>query len=162
MAGQRAGDMVSGSDAARNTQYMATNMDLRINPALRIRGLYYIGEWYDVLVDSTPGTLGQGNLVASEYLNYRFPGIQRSFSPGYWNTLWLTAQLPWGIVAMGKRPSVFGTGLAWNGEENRTSESLALSADYGPIRIVIGFYPARRAVHSGAPIITTQILIKII
>jgi hypothetical protein len=140
--GQQMRDLVSGSDGAFNVMYMTTNMDLRINPALRIRGAYYIGEWTESgLGDNT--TLG--NAVASQYLNYRAPGVQRSFSPGYWNTLWLTSQTPWGTITMGKRPSTWGTGLAWNGEENRASESLALTADYGPIRIGLGFYPARRA-----------------
>ena len=32
------GDMVSGSDAAWNGQYMINNMQLRINPAVRVRG----------------------------------------------------------------------------------------------------------------------------
>ncbi len=128
--------IVSGSDATWNTQYMGTNMQLRINKAIRIRGLYYIGEW---------GPDGAGNQVASEYLNNRFPGIQRSFSPGYWNTLWLSANLPWGSLSLGKRPSVWGTGLGWNGTDSRTSESFSLTAPYGPLRIGISFYASRRA-----------------
>ncbi|MDQ7782664.1 MAG: hypothetical protein RDU20_07285 [Desulfomonilaceae bacterium] len=127
--------VVSGSDAGWNTQYMGVNMELRMNKALRIRGLYYIGAW-------NPD--GTGLLVASEYLNQSFPGIQQSFSPGYWNTLWLTAQLPWGQVAFGKRPSAWGTGLSWNGDESRSSESLALRTFYGPLSFQISFYPSRR------------------
>ena len=34
--------------------------------------------------------------------------------------------------------------MAWNGEDNRTSESLALTASYGPLRIQFGFYAARQ------------------
>jgi hypothetical protein len=139
--GQRLGDLVSGSEGALNVEYMITNMDLRINPAVRIRGSYYIGEWKE---NGTADGSALGKTVASQYLNNRHPGIQRSFSPGYWNTLWVTAQLPWGIVTLGKRPSTFGMGLQFNGEENRSSESLALTADYGPMRIQLSFYPARR------------------
>ncbi len=127
--------VVSGSDAGWNTQYMGVNMQLRMNKALRVRGNYYIGSWNND---------GTGILVASEYLNNSRPGIQQSFSPGYWNTLWLTAQLPWGAMAFGKRPSTWGTGLSWNGDENRSSESLALRTSYGPLSFQISFYPSRR------------------
>jgi len=143
--------VVSGSDGSWNTQYMTNNMELRINPALRVRGLYYIGSWYPEAAGATVADapysatdLGRGALVGSEYINYAYGGIQRSFSPGYWNLLWLTAQLPWGELAMGKRPSTFGLGLAWNGAENRSSESLAMAVPYGPLRIVMSLYPARK------------------
>jgi hypothetical protein len=154
--GIQAGDLVSGSDAAWNTMYMINNIELRINPAIRVRGSYWIGEWNPadragIGATSLFGATdrGIGDLVASEYLNNRYPGIQRSFSPGYWNTLWLSAQLPWGEFVVGKRPSVFGMGLFYNGIENRTSESCALATTYGPLRIVLSFYPARRAAGAG-------------
>ncbi len=147
--------MVSGADGAWNIMYMVTNMDIRVNPAIRIRGQYYIGSWsvpsnaagaaggYAGGTPSVPINPAVGVTVASWYYNYTAPGVQRSFSPGYWNTLWLTAQLPIGTLTIGKRPSTFGTGLAWNGVENRSSESFSLIADYGPIRIGLSFYPAR-------------------
>lgn len=148
--------MVSGADGAWNVMYMTTNMDLRINPAIRVRGQYYIGSWAVPNSTSSTGTAGGysggtpdvavgvgGNTVASWYYNYTAPGVQRSFSPGYWNTLWLTAQLPWGTLTLGKRGSIFGTGLAWNGVENRSSESTSLTAAYGPLRIGLSLYVAR-------------------
>ncbi len=46
-------------------------------------------------------------------------------------------------MTIGKRASTFGTGLAWNGVENRSSESFSITADYGPLRIGLSFYPAR-------------------
>ncbi len=140
------GGLVSGSDASWNVFYMSTNMDLRVNPAVRIRGNYYIGEWAPIVgFDGTNNVdFGTGNLVASQALNSRWGGIQRSFSPGYWNMLWLTAELPWGIVTLGKRKSVFGMGMYNNGDENRSSESFSLTVPYGPIRFGMSFYPSRR------------------
>ena len=129
----------SGSEGSWNTIYMKTNMQIRMNQALRVRGRYYIGKWYDV---GAPTSVGE--MVASELINYKAPGVQRSFSPGYWDTLWLTAELPWGIIALGKRPSSWGTGLGWNGDDNRSSESLALTVPYGPFRIQVSMYPSRR------------------
>jgi hypothetical protein len=141
---------VSGHDAAWNVMYMSTNMEVRINPAVRIRGNYYIGEWQQSANPNFTTNIdtGFGELVASQYLNYRYSGIQRSFSPGYWNTLWLTAETPWGIVTLGKRKSTFGLGMYFNGEESRSSESLSLIANYGPLRLGVSCYPARRAVST--------------
>ena len=139
-------EFVSGSDATWNVFYMSTNMEVRINPAVRVRGNYYIGEWAPTQApDQIPNIdFGVGNLVASEALNNRWTGIQRSFSPGYWNTLWLTAELPWGIVTLGKRKSTFGMGMYNNGEESRSSEKVALTVPYGPLRLQMGFEAARR------------------
>ncbi|MEI8181666.1 MAG: hypothetical protein WCG29_03075, partial [Desulfomonile sp.] len=140
----RGSSFASGSEGSWNTIYMNTNMQIRMNQALRIRGNYYVGEWY------TPGNqMSQADMVASELITYASPGIQRSFSPGYWRTLWLTAELPWGIVAFGKRASSWGTGFQWNGTENRSSESLALSVPYGPFLAQVSFYPSRRGTTDG-------------
>lgn len=132
--------VVSGSDASFNSFYMSTNMQVRMNPAIRIRGNYYIGQWASPTSD-----VSQGLLIGSQELSMQSHGVQHSFSPGYWNTLWLTAQLPWGEIAVGKRPSSWGMGLSFDGANNRSSESLALAVPYGPIRIQLSFYPARRA-----------------
>ena len=137
--------IVSGEDASWNKIWMDVNMEVRMNQALRVRGLYHIGEWFALTGTQTTSGFqtGSGALVQSEYQNFRFPGVKRSFSPGYWNTLWLTAQLPWGELAIGKRPNTWGTGLIWNGEDSRSSESLSLFGVYGPLRIGLSFYPSR-------------------
>jgi len=133
----------SGADGSWNTIFMTTNMQIRMNQAIRIRGRIDIGAW------NTPEqSLSLAQLPHSEYLNSSSSGVQRSFSPLNVNTLWLTAELPWGIVTVGKRASTWGTGLAWNGEESRTSESLALTVPYGPFRIQAAFYPARRGAYN--------------
>jgi hypothetical protein len=131
--------IVSGSDAAWQINYMSTNMEIRMNKAVRVRGNYFIGSW------TAPNySTSSGLMVSSGILEMDSPGVQRSFSPGYWRTLWLSAQLPWGELAVGKRPSSWGMGLQYDGADNRTSESVALSVPYGPLRIQISFYPNRR------------------
>ena len=126
----------SGSNGSWNTVYLDTNMDFNLNKALRVRGRYHIGQW------QTPGiSTSAGELVASQYLMYHANGIQRSISPGYWNTLWMTVQIPWGQLLLGKRPIVWGTGLAWNGAENRTFEHLIFRLFYGPFTGMFGFTP---------------------
>ncbi|MDD3473457.1 MAG: hypothetical protein PHS86_11785, partial [Syntrophaceae bacterium] len=132
------GQLVSSSDASWNTMFMLTNMQVRMNPAVRVRGSYYIGGW-----ESPNNSNSPGSLVAYEYLNMEAHGVQRFFSPGYWRTLWLTAQLPWGEIAVGKRPASWGMGLAYDGADNRASEAFALVVPYGPIRIIMSMYPSR-------------------
>ncbi len=140
--------IVSGSDACWNVMYMSTNMQIAMNKALRIRGNYYIGSWGNTYngtdYNSANSAAAPGVMVGSGALQQDAPGVQRSFSPGYWRTLWLTAQLPWGEIAVGKRPSSWGMGLVYNGEDNRHSDSLSLTVPYGPLRIQMSFYPARR------------------
>ena len=118
---------------------MSTNMQIRMNQAVRIRGNYFIGSWLQPNYSSSAGLM-----VSSGLLDQDAPGVQRSFSPGYWRTLWLAAQLPWGEIAVGKRPSSWGMGLSYNGTDNRSSESVALSVPYGPIRIQLSFDAVRR------------------
>ena len=132
------GQLVSGSDADWNTQYMLANMQIRMNPAVRIRGAYYVGSWAN-----PTSSVSAGNLVAYEYSQAMAHGVQRSFSPGYWRTMWLTAQLPWGEIAVGKRPSSWGMGLTFDGADNRASESISLAAPLGPFRIQMSMHPSR-------------------
>lgn len=136
-------EMTSGSDAAYNVIYMSTNMQVRINEAIRLRGNYYIAAWNYL----SGNTTAFGDLVSYGYPSMMYDGVQRSFSPGYWRTLWLTAQLPWGEVALGKRPASFGMGLMADGADNQSSEALTLFAFSGPFRYGWSVYSARRTPH---------------
>ena len=131
--GYQIGQISSGSDLALATIFMRVYPEIRFNEALRVRGSYRIGQW------ATPDrAISQGDLVRSEYPEGMAPGVQRSFSPGYWETLWVSAQTPWGIVALGKRPGPFGTALMFDGYDNADNSGLLVFAPFGPFRI--GFF----------------------
>jgi len=155
------GAVYSGSNAVRQTTKMEICPEFRINKAIRIRGAYRIGSWAGVpanvslagLLALAPGAqneAGSGvpsfntgttaNVQNSELDAGTQPGTRVSFSPGYWNQLWLTAQTPWGIFAFGKRPFTFGIGTITNGEDNTTTDSLLLSVPYGPLTFLGAFY----------------------
>jgi len=145
--------IVSGSDSSWQTVYMDVDIELKINPAIKVTGLYHVGEWLDQNGD---GITGLGNLVNSESLSYRYGGIRRSFSPGYWNLLYMTVDVPWGTISFGKRPSVFGLGLGyWNGTDSQSTESLQMAVPFGPFRIGSGFYPSRRSTAPSDTIIAS-------
>ncbi len=123
-------DLVSSSGAAEQRMEVNALPQVRINPAMRFRGEYRIGQF--------------GDPVASAYVNSTSPGVQVAISEGQWTMWWFSAQTPWGMVVVGKRPFTFGSGLQYNGGEDLTSESLLLVAPGGPFRIGLGFYPWRR------------------
>jgi len=123
-------DLSSSTGAAE--QRMETNIlpQVKISEAMRFRGEYRIGSFADP--------------IASAYVNSTSPGVQVAISEGQWTMWWFSAQTPWGMVVVGKRPFTFGCGLQYNGAEDLTSESLLVVAPTGPLRIGLGFYPWRR------------------
>jgi len=134
---------------------MVMNPEIRVNPAIRIRGQYWIGgfqTWnggasgFDAGAGQATGAaLGTNTDQGSSVYVLQQTGnaITRPIATGQWNMLWATAQTPWGILVFGKRPFAFGMGLAADGEHTLSSESLALVAPYGPLRIGVACHPWR-------------------
>jgi hypothetical protein len=119
-------NIVSGSDAAANYIFTTFYPLLKVNKALSLQGSYRIGSWADPSQDTS---LGQLN--ASRYLNSQAPGIERSFSPGYWNTWYVAANLPWGAVTIGKQPNTLSLGFTIDTSED-TCEGVNFSLPFGP------------------------------
>lgn len=134
--GNEIGQISSGSDMALATIYATFEPEIRLTESVRIRGSYRIGSWADPLAFTS-----SGSLVRSEYPDGFAPGVQRSFSPGYWEMLWLSAQTPWGILVVGKRPGPFGCGLMYDAVDNADAQGVLLMTSYGPMRFGIGFAP---------------------
>ncbi len=133
----RLAGVYSGSNANRQSQYMEFNPEFKLNQAIRVRGSYRVGSW---------SAAGVPILASSEYDNSLFPGNTVSFSPGYWNTLWMTAQTPWGILVLGKRQFSLGIGTFLNGEDNTTAEPVLLHVPYGPFNMGLALYASRHLV----------------
>ncbi|MFH0821826.1 MAG: hypothetical protein V2B18_03685 [Pseudomonadota bacterium] len=134
--GNEIGQMSSGSDMSLARIYMRLDPEWRINEAIRIRGSYRIGSW------AVPSSdVSAGALVSSKYVEGTAPGVSRSFSPGYWNTLWVSAGTPLGTLVVGKRPEAFGTGLMYDATDNADAAGLLLVSPIGPLRIGFGFSP---------------------
>ena len=148
--------MVSGSNATWNAMYMTMDPEITITPALWVKGRYRIGSWGTFLPYDTVGNgagqvntaVYQGSPVYSEYFSHRFEGVQRSFAPGEWTLLSLHAKVPWGHVSLGKRRSIFGTGLMWDGEENRSNEGFNIATDWGPLHVRMTIFPSRKGTEA--------------
>jgi len=134
--GNQIGQLSSGSDIAIAQMYMLLEPEFRLNEAVRVRGTYRIGSWAN-----PESRTSEGLLVKSRYPEGLAPGVQRSFSPGYWNTLWVSAQTPWGIIVAGKRPGPFGMGLTFDAEDNTDALGILLMIPFGPFRFGINCAP---------------------
>jgi hypothetical protein len=129
--------LATGSDVAANYMYTVFFPTVKVNQALSLQGAYRIGAWnpFSVYTD-----VGYGQLNSSRYLNSQAPGIGMSLSPGYWETWYAQANLPWGILKIGKQPNTIGMGVIIDSVEN-TSEAAVLSIPFGPFIIVGQYYP---------------------
>ncbi len=128
-------NFVSGANAGWSYIQVDFDPTIKINSALRLYGHYRLGSW--------------GDPAASSYITEDAPGIKNAFSEGQWTQFWVAANLPWGVFGIGKRPWKFGTGLQYDGSDSSTTESMTLTAPYGPFDIGIAFYPFRFAGGSG-------------
>ena len=129
--------LATGSDVAANYMYTVFFPTVKVNEALSIQGAYRIGAWNPISVYTD---VGYGLLNSSRYLNSQAPGIGTSFSPGYWETWYAKAQLPWGIVNIGKQPNTIGLGVIIDSLEDST-EAVVISIPFGPFIIVGQYYP---------------------
>lgn len=143
-------NLTSGSDVAANYMYTTICPKVKANEALSLQGSYRIGSWASPSQDTS---LGQLNF--SRYLNSTAAGLTRSFSPGYWNTLYVTAALPWGTVMIGKQPNTIGLGFLIDAEEH-SNEGVILVVPFGPLYMGMQYYPWQRGVYIQYPLITDR------
>jgi hypothetical protein len=129
--------LATGASAGGAYFYVHMDPTLIINPAINLKGRYRLGQW--------------NNPNFGFYNTWDAPGSFNAFSEGQWSLFWATVSLPWGTLGVGKRPWTFGTGLQYDGTDGLTTESVVLSAPYGPLDIGIGFYPLRPVHPTGGP-----------
>jgi hypothetical protein len=128
--------LATGSDVAANYMYALFYPKVTVNNALSIQGTYRIGSWNPL--NQSDAAFAQIN--TSRYLNSQSTGLGTSFSPGYWETLYTTAHLPWGSVTIGKAPNTIGLGIIIDSLEN-TAEAVCLTVPFGPFNILAQYYP---------------------
>ena len=119
-------NITTSADSGWSYFLVEFNPKFQINPAIRILGKYRLGTY--------------GVPLNSNYHTQDAPGVNTAFSDGQWTMFWVTAQTPWGVFGIGKRPWRFGTGLQYDSDA-ATTESIVLAVPYGPLDIGIGYYP---------------------
>ena len=119
--------LVTGADASLQWTRMEILPEIKINPAIMLRGLYQIGS---------------GVSQYGLYANNTAIGVYNPMASGTWTYWWLEAQVPWGQIVAGKRPLVHGLGLLFD-KHNATTETFGVWTNYGPMRIGLVFHPWR-------------------
>ncbi|MGO9568231.1 MAG: hypothetical protein ACLP5H_11885 [Desulfomonilaceae bacterium] len=135
-------NIITSADSGTSYFWVEFNPKFQINPAIKITGKYWLGTW--------------GQLQNSYYHTQDAPGVNNAFSDGQWTMLWVTAQTPWGVFGIGKRPWRWGTGLQYD-IDGLTTESIVLAAPYGPLDIGIGYYPYRFVGTSSVPFLAAAL-----
>ncbi len=130
--------MTTGADAGWSYFAVEILPTIKVTDAIRFRGKYRLAQY-----------LSPQNW---NYITQDSPGMDTAISEGQWTLFWVTAQTPWGVLGIGKRPWKFGTGLQYDGGDAASTESVVLSVPYGPFDIGIGFHPFR---HAGVPALST-------
>jgi hypothetical protein len=134
--GQFDTNITTSADAGWSYFNVEFNPKFQINPAIKIIGKYRMGTY--------------GDPINSNYHTQDAPGVNNAFGEGQWTMFWATAQTPWGVFGIGKRPWRFGTGLQYDSDA-ATTESIVLAVPYGPLDIGIGYYPYRFVGTSSIP-----------
>ncbi len=119
--------IVTASDAAFQWTRFEIRPQIRITPAVRIRGSLQVG---------SSDYRGYGL-----YLNSSGFGSYTGIAFVKMNEIWMTAQTPWGIIVGGKRPLRFGPGAQYDGSV-ATSETIGVVIPFGPFRVGLFTYPS--------------------
>ena len=143
------GFSAKGADAEIGDARVWLYPEIRVNPAVRLRGEYWLtGTNLHALWDGTginTVTQWQNMAVINSGYNGRYVMWDAAgstdpagMSIGVWEKFWMTAQTPWGILAIGRRPFPFGLGWSTLHEKDADSDSWLLSVPYGPLTFIYG------------------------
>ncbi len=145
------GFSAKGGDASIADQRVWFYPEIRLNPAIRLRGEYWVtgtnfrGNYFVPGNEISPNNWIQPfGYSGWSIVGDGTPGnghTPTGMSTGMWEKWWATFRLPWGTVVMGRRPAAFGTGWDTSSAMDRDTESLALFCPYGPFTLGLGIYP---------------------
>jgi len=131
-----------GSDALYNDSRMSFEPTIRVNPAIRLKGVYNIGGIRNKYRQTGTNVFGDGVGIAPLERYYM---SQTSINAtdgvfGMWEQFDMVAQTPWGIIVAGFRDFPWGVGATF---DSRTrAEALLFVVPYGPLTFLYGIYPA--------------------
>ncbi len=145
------GFAAKGADASISDTRVWFFPEIRVNPAVRLRGEYWVtgtnlrGVYDGTGINTT--NLPPDNWTSNQGYNGWYiqsdgnPGngtTPSGMSVGMWDKFWATAQLPWGIFAVGRRPFPFGLGWSTLHEKDANTETWLLVIPYGPMSFIFG------------------------
>ncbi len=143
----RGGFSMWDSDAYYNDSRMTLQPVIRINPAIRLHGVYTIGGYRNrYLMNAGAASAGTPSLERY-YMHQTSDNAYDTASIGSWEQFRATVQLPYGVLSIGAKDFPLGTGATTSFATR--SESFLLVLPYGPIRMLPALWLARSSVLSG-------------
>ncbi len=150
----RGGYSAFGSDALFNDSRLTLYPDIKVNPALRVFGVYTVGgvrnkfaEHFTTLttagpVAAVPFASGVGVPPFERYYMHQTDdSAYNTAAIGSWEQFRATMTLPWGILSLGVKDFPFGTGATLS--NGLRSEAFLGVIPYGPFRLLWGVWLAR-------------------
>jgi len=134
-----------GSDAHYSDNRLTLYPEIRVNPAIRVHGVYTIG--------------GYRNKYAQYATGVGFPPFERNYMEGVsnnaydtagigsWEQFRVTAQTPIGIFSYGVKDFPFGTGATL--ANNTRTEAFVTVVPYGPFSFIHGIWLSQGAAMDG-------------
>lgn len=136
------GYAAKGADAAINDYRIWLYPEIKLNPAINLRGEYWVtggnlrGSYDGLGGGPTGGDAWFINRGEQGWYINPGPTTKNGMSTGMWEKFWATIQTPWGIVVLGRRGLGFGLGWSTLDQKDTDSEMVALIVPYGPLNIM--------------------------
>jgi hypothetical protein len=132
-----------GCDALYNDSRLTLNPVIRVNPAIRVFGVYTVGGIRHKYFQNYIGAWGLGigtPPLERYYMSQTSENAYDTASLGSWEQFRATIQMPIGLLSIGVKDFPFGTGATFG--YNVREDTLLLVAPYGPFRFLYGIWLA--------------------
>ncbi len=153
----RGGFSLYSSDAIYHDSRLTFYPEIRVNPAIRVHGVYTVGglrnkyaqhNWPLIPGPGSPYMQGAGvPPIERYYVHQTSDNAYDTAAIGSWEQFRATIQIPWGILSLGVKDFPFGTGASLS--NGLRSEAFLLVVPYGPMRFLWGVWLARNATNAG-------------
>ncbi len=139
-----------GSDVIYNDSRMTLYPEIRVNPAIRVHGVYTVGGIRNKYTQpaATTAALGTGvgvPPIERYYVHQVSDNAYDTAAVGSWEQFRATIQIPWGIWSIGVKDFPFGIGATT--ANSTRSEAFLTVVPYGPFRFLHGIWLARNAIQ---------------
>lgn len=140
----RGGYSTWGCDSLYSDSRLTLQPDIRVNPAIRVHGVYTVGGMRHKYFQNYIGGFGLGigtPPLERYYMSQSSMNAYDTAAIGSWEQLRATIQLPFGIWSVGVKDFPFGTGVSF--AYNTRAEAFLTVVPYGPFRLMHGIWLSR-------------------
>jgi len=125
-----------GSDALYNDSKLTLRPVIRVNPAIRVHGVYNIGGMRNKYRQTSANANGDGLGAAPLERYYTSQTSMNAYDGtfGTWEQFRATVTLPWGVLSIGLKDFPLGLGTVLG--ENTRAEAILGVIPYGPFRFL--------------------------